>query len=81
MNCITFSVSLQDAFADCALGFSPGANSLLPVLIVFLPPDGLERATLAQFIGRFHLLTVHFPLPSSSSYLYWSGREESRRFP
>ena len=28
----------------------------------FLPPDGVERAAWAQFIGRFHLLTVHFPI-------------------
>ena len=35
---------------------------LLSALFVFLPPDGLERATWAQFVGRFHLLTVHFPI-------------------
>lgn len=27
-----------------------------------LPPDGLEGAGWAQFVGRFHLLTVHFPI-------------------
>jgi uncharacterized membrane protein len=32
------------------------------VLVVFLPPDGNERAEWAQFIGRFHLLAVHFPI-------------------
>ena len=31
-------------------------------LIVFLPPDGGERAAWAQFIGRFHLLAVHLPI-------------------
>ena len=35
---------------------------LLSALFVFLPPDGLERAPWAQFTGRFHLLTVHFPI-------------------
>ncbi len=35
---------------------------LLLVLFVVLPPDGLERAASAQFLGRFHLLTVHFPI-------------------
>ena len=35
---------------------------LLSVLFIFFPPDGLERATWAQFVGRFHLLTVHFPI-------------------
>jgi Planctomycete cytochrome C len=35
---------------------------LLSTLFVFLPPDGLERATWVQFVGRFHLLTVHFPI-------------------
>ena len=32
------------------------------VLVVFLPPDGNERAEWAQFIGRFHPLAVHFPI-------------------
>jgi hypothetical protein len=35
---------------------------LLPALLVFFPPDGGERATWAQFIGRFHLLAVHLPI-------------------
>lgn len=35
---------------------------LLSALFIFFPPDGLERATWAQFVGRFHLLTVHFPI-------------------
>jgi uncharacterized membrane protein len=32
------------------------------VLLVFLPPDGNERAEWVQFIGRFHPLAVHFPI-------------------
>jgi uncharacterized membrane protein len=35
---------------------------LLLALIVFFPPDGKERARWVQFIGRFHPLTVHFPI-------------------
>src|SRR5215472_13470971 len=35
---------------------------LLFALLVFLPPDGAERAAWAQFIGRFHPLAVHFPI-------------------
>ncbi|MEO6965041.1 MAG: DUF2231 domain-containing protein, partial [Acidobacteriaceae bacterium] len=35
---------------------------LLSALFIFFPPDGLDRATWAQFVGRFHLLTVHFPI-------------------
>jgi mono/diheme cytochrome c family protein len=35
---------------------------LLSALFAFLPPDGLERAAWRQFVGRFHLLTVHFPI-------------------
>jgi hypothetical protein len=40
---------------------------LLPILIVtalivFLPPEGTERAEWMQFIGRFHLLAVHLPI-------------------
>lgn len=41
--------------------------SLAPILLVlalaiFFPPDGLERGESAQFIGRFHLLAIHFPI-------------------
>jgi len=35
---------------------------LLVALLLLLPPDGVERAEWAQFIGRFHLLTIHFPI-------------------
>jgi uncharacterized membrane protein len=31
-------------------------------LLVFLPPDGNERAEWMQFIGRFHPLAVHLPI-------------------
>src|SRR5215469_2659789 len=31
-------------------------------LVIFFPPDGLERSESAQFIGRFHLLAIHFPI-------------------
>src|SRR5581483_4530433 len=53
---------------------SPGAGSnrpklvllspilLILALIAFFPPDGKEGAQLAQFIGRFHLPVVHFPI-------------------
>ncbi len=39
----------------------------LPVLLIlgliaFFPPQGKEGAQLVQFIGRFHPLTVHFPI-------------------
>ncbi len=47
--------------------FRFGLLALLPILIVmalllFLPPDGQERAEWMQFIGRFHPLAVHFPV-------------------
>src|ERR1019366_10405160 len=35
---------------------------LLFVLLLFFPPDGAERSDWAQFIGGFHLLTIHFPI-------------------
>jgi hypothetical protein len=35
---------------------------LVLTLIMFLPPDGTERAQWLQFIGRFHVLAVHFPI-------------------
>ena len=35
---------------------------LLAVLFASQPPSGLEGADWLQFVGRFHLLTVHFPI-------------------
>src|SRR5277367_343173 len=54
---------------------------LLSALLALFPPDGVERASLAQFIGRFHLLTVHFPiaLVLLVPVLEWAGRNP--RFP
>jgi uncharacterized membrane protein len=54
---------------------------LLSALFVFLPPDGIERASWAQFVGRFHLLTVHFPIALILivPVLEWAGRNP--RFP
>jgi uncharacterized membrane protein len=47
--------------------FRLGLLTLAPILIVavlvtFFPPDGSDRSEWAQFIGRFHPLTVHFPI-------------------
>ena len=41
-----------------------GAAAIFPLLIllIYLPPDGRERAELAQFFGRFHPLAVHIPI-------------------
>lgn len=43
--------------------------AIVPVLLLLLfaalllaPPDGIERAPLLQFVGRFHPLSVHFPI-------------------
>ena len=54
---------------------------LLSTLLALFPPDGVERASLAQFIGRFHLLTVHLPiaLVLLVPVLEWAGRNP--RFP
>src|ERR1700723_895154 len=50
---------------------------LLSALFAFLPPDGLEGAAWIQFIGRFHLLTVHFPIALILivPVLEWAGRK------
>jgi len=35
---------------------------LLLLLLLVAPPDGIERSPLLQFVGRFHPLSVHFPI-------------------
>jgi uncharacterized membrane protein len=35
---------------------------VLPAFLLLAPPDGIERADLLQFFGRFHPLAVHFPI-------------------
>jgi uncharacterized membrane protein len=54
---------------------------LLVALLLLLPPDGVERAEWAQFIGRFHLLIIHFPIALILlvPVLELAGR--NRRFP
>ena len=34
----------------------------LPILLLYAPPDGVQRAEFAQFLGRFHPLAVHLPI-------------------
>ena len=41
---------------------APAPVLIVLALLVFLPPDGNERAGWMQFIGRFHPLAVHFPI-------------------
>src|SRR5882762_8424002 len=48
--------------ARTGVGLLAAPILVLLVLLVFLPPDGNERAAWAQFIGRFHPLVVHFPI-------------------
>ena len=80
MACMTFSFAKRRC--GCALGLLALAPILLlSALFAFLPPDGLERAAWTQFIGRFHLLTVHFPIALILivPLLEWAGRKP--RFP
>ena len=35
---------------------------VLALLLIYAPPDGRERGELAQFLGRFHPLSVHLPI-------------------
>ncbi len=44
------------------LGFGAVPVLLLFTLLVFSPPDGNQRAQLAQFVGRFHPLAIHLPI-------------------
>lgn len=44
------------------LGAGTAAILILLALLLIAPPDGHERADLAQFLGRFHPLIVHIPI-------------------
>jgi uncharacterized membrane protein len=44
------------------LGVGVAAIFPLLILLIYAPPDGRERAELAQFLGRFHPLAVHIPI-------------------
>ena len=49
-------------FRAWILGFGAVPVLVLFTLLVFSPPDGSERAQLAQFVGRFHPLAIHLPI-------------------
>ena len=44
------------------LGVGIAAIFPLLILLLYAPPDGGQRAELAQFLGRFHPLAVHIPI-------------------
>jgi uncharacterized membrane protein len=44
------------------VGIAIAAIFPLPILLLHDRPDGLPRAELAQFLGRFHPLAVHIPI-------------------
>jgi len=77
---MTFSV--RELSARTRLGLLLLAPILLGLaLVIFLPPDGLERSESAQFIGRFHLLAIHFPIVLVLLVPVLEVVGRSRRFP
>jgi uncharacterized membrane protein len=44
------------------LVFGLASIVVMLLLMAYAPPDGRERAELAQFLGRFHPLIVHLPI-------------------
>src|SRR5258706_1663334 len=61
--------------------------AFLPILALFCllilaPPDGLERASLAQFFGHFHPLAVHMPIALLLlvPLMEFAGANERRRY-
>src|SRR5215469_391684 len=77
---MTFSV--RELSARTRLGLLLLAPILLGLaLVIFLPPDGLERSESAQFIGRFHLLAIHFPIVLVLLVPMLEVVGRSRRFP
>src|SRR5262245_31289010 len=53
-------MTLRLRLALCGLGLLLMALAAAAALTA--PPDGIERAELAQFVGRFHPLAVHLPI-------------------
>src|SRR6516162_8380950 len=65
---------------------SLGLLTLAPILLVlalviFFAPDGTERSESAQFIGRFHLSAIHFPIAFILLVPLLELANRSRRFP
>jgi mono/diheme cytochrome c family protein/uncharacterized membrane protein len=57
------NVSFRQAPARVRFGLAGlGLTLLLSAIFLLFSPDGTERAEWIQFFGRFHLLTVHFPI-------------------
>jgi uncharacterized membrane protein len=54
---------------------------LVLALVIFFPPDGTERSESAQFIGRFHLPAIHFPIALILLVPMLEIIGRSRRFP
>jgi uncharacterized membrane protein len=54
---------------------------LVLALVIFFPPDGTERSQSAQFIGRFHLPAIHFPIVLILLVPILEIVGRSRRFP
>jgi len=53
---------MQSRPRSILIGSAAFSVVLLMALVRFVPPDGREHAELAQFLGRFHLLVIHFPI-------------------
>jgi len=51
-------LSVRDYFGIVTLALILAFSALL----LLAPPDGVERAQLLQFVGRFHPLSVHLPI-------------------
>jgi len=60
--------------------FSLAPILLLLGLLLFFPPDGAQRSDWAQFIGGFHLLTIHFPIALILLVPVLEVASRSRRF-
>ena len=69
------------------VGLAFAAIVLLLILLIYAPPDGRERAELAQFFGRLHPLAVHIPiallllvpiLECAAQVLFWGSPPRPR---
>jgi len=74
-------LSVTKSSVRACFGFATLALILgISALLLLAPPDGVERAQLLQFVGRFHPLSVHLPIAALFLVALFELAGRSRHF-